>query len=117
MPLWDAGAVGLDQQVRGLEPDRPQAPGAAADRGLGAAEAPGKLEQPPAAILGVERVGQAHGDVLTRHPAAEHGGESTTCRGKDLEDAIGDEDLLALMNVAGEPDGSDRYLSRASAAR
>ena len=74
MPLWDPGAVGLDQQVRGLEPDRPQAPGAAADRGLGAAEAPGKLEQPPAAILGVERVGQAHGDVLTRHPAAEHGG-------------------------------------------
>ena len=47
---------------------------ALADRGLGAAEAPGKLEQPPAAILGVERVGQAHGDGLTRHPAAEHGG-------------------------------------------
>ena len=74
MPLWDAGAVGLDPQVRRLEPGRPQAPGALADRGLGPAEAPGKLEQPATAILSVEGVGQADGDILTRHPAAEHGG-------------------------------------------
>ena len=26
------------------------------------------LEQPPTAVLGVEGVGQAHGDVLTRYP-------------------------------------------------
>ena len=74
MPLWDAGAGGLDPQVRCLEPGRAQAPGAPTDSSLGPAEAPGKLEQPPAAILGVERVGQADGDVLTRHPAAKHGG-------------------------------------------
>ena len=37
-------------------------------------ETPGKLEQPATAILGIEGVGQADGDVLTRHPAAEHGG-------------------------------------------
>ena len=40
-PLWDAGAVRLDAQVRGLGP----------------AETPGKLEQPPTAILGIEGVG------------------------------------------------------------
>ena len=57
MPLSDAGAVGLDQQVRCLKPGRPQAPGAPADRGLGPAEAPGDLEQPATAILGVEGVG------------------------------------------------------------
>ena len=57
MGLLDAGAGGLDQQVRCFEPGRPQAPGALADRGLGPAEAPGELQQPPAAVLGVERVG------------------------------------------------------------
>ena len=70
MRLLDAGAGGLDPQVRCLEPGRPQAPGSS----LGPAEAPGDVEQPPAAVLGVEGVGQADGDVLTRHPAAEHGG-------------------------------------------
>ena len=30
--------------------------------------------RPPAAVLGVEGVGQADGDVLTRHPAAKYGG-------------------------------------------
>ena len=73
MPLLDAGAGGLDPQVRCLEPGRPQAPGAPADSSLGPAEAPGDVEQPPAAVLGVEGVGQTHGDVLTRHPAVEHG--------------------------------------------
>ena len=57
MRLLDAGAAWLDQRVRGHEPGRPQTPGAPADRGLGAAEAPGDLEQPAAAILGVEGVG------------------------------------------------------------
>ena len=38
-----------------------------------------ELEQPTAAILGVESVGQADSDVLTRHPEAGHGW-STTCR-------------------------------------
>ena len=64
----------LEQAVRCLKPGRPQAPGAPADRGLGPAEAPGDVEQPATAILGVEGVGQTDGDVLTRHPAAEHGG-------------------------------------------
>ena len=73
MGLLDAGAGGLDQQVRAPGPGGPQAPGAPADRGLGPAETPGKLEQPATAILGIEGVGQADGDVLTRHPAAEHG--------------------------------------------
>ena len=41
-------------------PARPQAPRPAG--GLGAAEAPGELEQPAAAILGVERIGQTDGD-------------------------------------------------------
>ena len=30
---------------------------------------------------------------------------------RNLEDASGDEDLLAVMNAAGEPDGSDRAVA------
>ena len=59
-------AVRLDPQARCLEPNRPQAPG--------------ELGQPATAILSVEGVGQADGDILTRHPAAEAWGESTTRR-------------------------------------
>ena len=57
MRLLDAGAGGLDLQVRRLEPGGPQAPGPPADRGLGPAETPGKLEQPPTAVLGIKGVG------------------------------------------------------------
>ncbi|MCY4510387.1 MAG: hypothetical protein OXG35_26030, partial [Acidobacteria bacterium] len=91
--LLDLGAVGLDLQVRRLKPGRPQAPSAPADRGLGAADASGELEQPPAAILGVERVGQAHGDVLTRHPAAKHGGSLLLA---DDPDPAGFQELACL---------------------
>ena len=68
MGLLDAGA--LDRQVGGLEPGRPQAPGAPADRSLGPAEAPGDVEQPPSAVLGVEGVGQAGSGNMKRDPVA-----------------------------------------------
>ena len=72
MRLLDAGAARLDPRVRGYEPGRPQAPGPAADRGLGAAEAPRELEQPAAAVLGVEGVGEADGDGLGCRPSQAH---------------------------------------------
>ena len=52
------------------------------------------------AILGVEGVGQADGDVLTRHPATGHGGSLLLAGGHDLADTIGDEDLPVLSPLS-----------------
>ena len=54
------------------------------DRGLGTADTPN--EQPATAILGVEGVGYADGDILTRHPATGHhrpAGSSVSGRSND----------------------------------
>ena len=67
-PYWPPAMCSRPVRPR-PEPGGAQAPGPPTDRGLGTADAPGELEQPAAAILGIERVRQAAGDILTRHPA------------------------------------------------
>ena len=52
------------------EPLEPQLRGALAHGRLGAAEPISELDQAPAAVLVVERVGEANGRVLGRCPAA-----------------------------------------------